>query len=47
MKPVRAAVPHTRGKQKNTIFSSKDKEDGSEVLLAYRMENIMDGVMRS
>lgn len=45
MKPVRTAVPHTRGKQKNAIFSSKDEEEGGGVLSSHRMKNIKDGVM--
>lgn len=31
--PVRTAVPHSRGKQKNAIFSSKDKEEGEGCFL--------------
>lgn len=45
--PVRTAVPHSRGKQKNAIFSSKDKEEGGGVFSAHGIKNIKDGVMHS
>lgn len=38
--PVRTAVPHSRGKQKKAIFSSKDKEEGGGVFSAHGMKNL-------